>query len=181
MGIVNFYELRQNALISRRRAIAQDFKVRGNYYSPSADKYLKELQVYGVYCKEEKQEDWLKVTRGLVNNIDLAKEYDWKYEAFLFEETAKMLMLIHGDVNWDSFVNLSSKYPATLIEDMSELLLEFSPRGVEFVENAVASKIADYDKMHRVHKMYADCVMTERKNTSKQLVKTVNEVGKNNE
>ena len=48
-----------------------------------------------------------------------------------------MMEFIHGDVDWTCFNNASSQFTATLIEDMSELLLEFSPRGVEFIENVV--------------------------------------------
>ena len=175
ISVKEFSTLRNDALISRKRAIAQDFKVRGKYYSPSADKYLKKLQEYGVYCKEEKCEDWLRVTTGLINNIGVTSDFDWQYEAFVLENTAKMMEFIHGDVEWDCFRNASSRFTATLIEDMSELLLEFSPRGVEFIENVVISNYDDCGSMERVQRMY-DELSRNKQDTPKQLVKVINEV-----
>lgn len=175
ISIKEFSELRNAALVSRKRAIAQDFKVRGKYYSPSADKYLKKLQEYGIYCKEEKQEDWLRVTTGLINNIGATSDFDWRYESFVFENTAKMMEFIHGDVDWDCFNNASSQFTATLIEDMSELLLEFSPRGVEFVKNVVIKNYDDCGKMERVQRMYDELSIC-KKDAPKQLVKVVDEV-----
>ena len=175
ISVKEFSTLRNDALISRKRAIAQDFKVRGKYYSPSADKYLKKIQEYGIYCKEEKQEDWLRVTTGLINNIGVTSDFDWQYEAFVFENTAKMMEFIHGDVDWDCFNNASSRFTATLIEDMSELLLEFSPRGVDFVRNVVISNYDDCGKMERVQRMYDELSIC-KKDAPKQLVKVVDEV-----
>ena len=175
INVKEFSKLRNDALISRKRAIAQDFKVRGKYYSPSADKYLKKLQEYEIYCKEEKQEDWLRVTTGLINNIGVTSDFDWQYESFVFENTAKMMEFIHGDVDWDCFNNASSRFTATLIEDMSELLLEFSPRGVEFVRNVVMSNYDDCGSMERVQRMY-DELSRNKQDAPKQLVKVVDEV-----
>lgn len=175
ISIKEFSTLRNDALISRKRAIAQDFKVRGKYYSPSADKYLKKLQEYGIYCKEEKQEDWLRITTGLINNIGVTSDFDWQYESFVFENTAKMMEFIHGDVDWDCFNNASSRFTATLIEDMSELLLEFSPRGVDFVRNVVIKNYDDCGKMERVQRMYDELSIC-KKDAPKQLVKVVDEV-----
>ena len=175
ISVKEFSTLRNDALISRKRAIAQDFKVRGKYYSPSADKYLKKIQEYGIYCKEEKQEDWLRVTTGLINNIGVTSDFDWQYESFVFENTAKMMEFIHGDVDWDCFNNASSRFTATLIEDMSELLLEFSPKGVEFVRNVVIKNYDDCGKMERVQRMYDELSIC-KKDAPKQLVKVVDEV-----
>ena len=175
INVKEFSELRNNALVSRKRAIAQDFKVRGEYYSPSADKYLKKLQEYGVYCKEEKQEDWFRVTKGLVNNIGFTSDFDWGYEAFIFENTAKMMEVLYSDVEWTDFSNVSSKYTRDLMESVSELLLEFSPKGVEFVENVVINNYDDCANMKGVQRMY-DELSKEKKESSKQLVKVVNEV-----
>ena len=175
ISVKEFSTLRSNALVSRKRAIAQDFKVRGEYYSPSADKYLKKLQEYGIYCIAEKQKDWLKVTMGLINNIGFTSDVDWRYEAFLFENTAKMMEVLHSDVEWTDFSNISSQYTRDLMESMSELLLEFSPRGVEFVEKVVINNYDDCASMKGVQRLY-DELSKDKKGSSKQLVKTVNEV-----
>lgn len=172
--LANFSTLKNAALTSRKRAIAQDFKVCGEYYSPSADRYLMRLQEYGIYCKEEKRGDWLKVTKGLVNNIGATLDYDWFYEAFLFENTCIIMEAIHGDINWFDFKDISSKCTARLVEDMTELLLEFSPNGVAFVDNVVKKYVPQYDEMVRVQEMYESLKKEDRLN--RQLVKLPNEV-----
>ena len=83
-----------------------------------------------------------------------------------------MMEVIHGDVDWTCFNNASSQFTATLIEDMSELLLEFSPRGVEFIENVVISNYDDCGKMERVQRMYDELSIC-KKDAPKQLVKVV--------
>lgn len=86
-----------------------------------------------------------------------------------------MMEFIHGDVDWTCFNNASSQFTATLIEDMSELLLEFSPRGVEFIENVVISNYDDCGSMERVQRMY-DELSRNKQDTPKQLVKIISEV-----
>ena len=86
-----------------------------------------------------------------------------------------MMEFIYGDVDWTCFNNASSQFTATLIEDMSELLLEFSPRGVEFIENVVISNYDDCGSMERVQRMY-DELSRNKQDTPKQLVKIISEV-----
>lgn len=178
INVKEFSVLRSEALVSRKRAIAQDFKVRGEYYSPAADRYLKRLQSYGIYCKEEKKDDWLKVIRGLINNIGLTKDYDWTYEAFLFETTCTMMEAIHGEVDWADFKDIGNKCTVGLVEDMTELLLEFSPNGIDFVDNVVREYIPEYDSMTRVPETYMAMKKQEGKDndTKGQLIKCSNEV-----
>lgn len=163
INVKEFLILRSEALVSRKRAIAQDFKVKEKYYSPAADRYLEKLQEYGVYCREDKKDDWLRITTGLVNNIGLTQDFDWRYEAFLFENTAKMMELIHGEVDWNTFEYLGGRYTTTLVEDMTELLLEFSPNGVLFVDNVVSKYVDGYADMTRVRDMYNSLIMKDTK------------------
>lgn len=165
---------RKEAWYSRKRAIETDFKSRGRYYSPNADKYLKDLQSYGVYCREEKINDWFMVSSGLVNNISPTNERDWLWESYLFESTCEMMKSIHSDVDWDEISFKTSRFASSFVESMTELLLEFSPNGIEFVDRVVKPYVDGYEDMSRVQKMYKELTATSKTGESGkgQFIKT---------
>lgn len=117
--------------------------------------YLAKLQGYCVYCKDEKMADWLMVTCGLVNSIGSIQKSDWLYEASLFETTCLMLEKIHENVDWQEVSSECDLLTHGEVEAVGELLLEFSPNGISFVENLSKNSNFNYNDMDRLKDVYA--------------------------
>lgn len=100
------------------------------------------------------------VSSGLVNNISPTNERDWLWESYLFESTCEMMKSIHSDVDWDEISFKTSRFASSFVEPMTELLLEFSPNGIEFVDRVVKPFVDGYEEMSRVQKMYEELTKT---------------------
>ncbi len=146
--------LGEEALADRKDAITHNRVSYNQYVSPIADRYLEKLQEYGIYCKEEKMKDWLRVTCGLVNSIGSIQDSDWLEEASLFEKTCSMMEKIHGNADWQEISRECDLLTCYEVEAVGELLLEFSPNGIAFVENFSKNFHADFSEMYRLKEVY---------------------------
>lgn len=139
----------------------------GRFFSPVADAYRDRLSEFGIYCKEEEAKNWITSCRSLVNSMQemviqnektlFPPKFDWSYETLVFEKTAQYMEILAGEVNWDEVCNDMRKYKyfgnGPFIEDVSEMLLVYSPRGVDFVDNAV-KVVFEFDKMTKIQDAY---------------------------
>ena len=111
----------------------------GDFYSTIANEYLKILQTNRVYCKEEKQDEWNKKMKSLINHIGKIDDDSWLFHAWVYEKVGIFLEKLSKNCSWSEIDKMVHEqgHSGYSISYVSQMLLEFSPKGIEFVENIV--------------------------------------------
>lgn len=130
---------KENALRDMRLSQELHLTKNGKFYSMVANEYRDVIAEYGMYCKEEELERWLAMSQSLIDSISSMKDVDWLYDAWVVEATAKLMVALDGEVDWDRVSEIVSDQGHTVgtMSEVSQMLLDFSPMGVEFVEHMV--------------------------------------------
>lgn len=169
---------KENALRSMR--LSQDLFLtkNGKFYSMTSDDYIKKLQEYGIYCKEEELDNWFNRVQALVDAIPGMSDAGWLYEAGIFDATVEMMELLSNGGSWDEVRELISKQGHTVMtmSSMAQNLLEFSPYGIQFVDVIVKPRSV-YDGMTYLKKAYEEETKREtmkKQELSKRFIKVLN-------
>lgn len=130
---------KENALNSMRIAQGLFLTKNGKFYSMTSDEYIRKLQEYKKYCKDEEQENWCIRTQALVDAIPSMSDSEWLYEAGIFDATVELMEKMASDFTWDEVREIISRQGHTgmTMSCMAQKLLEFSPQGISFVENII--------------------------------------------
>ena len=130
---------KENALRDMRLSQELYLTKNGKFYSMVANEYRDILIEYGMLCKEEEIDRWISVCTDLINSISSMSDMDWLYDAWLIESVAKLMFALDGDVDWRRVKEIVSDQGHTVrtMSEVSQMLLDFSPKGVEFVEHIV--------------------------------------------
>lgn len=169
---------KENALRSMR--LSQDLFLtkNGKFYSMTSDNYIKKLQEYGIYCKEEELDNWFNRVQALVDAIPGMSDAGWLYEAGIFDATVEMMELLSNGGSWDEVRELISKQGHTIMtmSSMAQNLLEFSPYGIQFVDVIVKPRSV-YEGMTYLKKAYEEETKREtmkKQELSKRFIKVLN-------
>lgn len=169
---------KENALRSMRLSQEMFLTKNGKFYSMTSDEYVKKLQEYGIYCKEEELDNWFNRVQALVDAIPRMSDDGWLYEAGIFDSTVEMMELLSNGGSWDEVRELISKQGHTgmTMSSMAQNLLEFSPYGIQFVDVIVKPRSV-YEGMTYLKKAYEEESMREdakKKELSKRFIKVLN-------
>ena len=169
---------KENALSSMRLSQALFLTKNGKFYSMTSDDYIRKLQDYGIYCKEEEIENWCLRVQALVDAIPSMSDDGWLYEAWIFDSTVEVMELLSTGGSWDEVKDLISKQGHTgmTMSSMAQNLLEFSPYGIDFVDNIIKPRTA-YNGMTYLKQAYESeikKVETKKKELGKRLVRSLN-------
>lgn len=169
---------KENALSSMRLSQALFLTKNGKFYSMTSDDYIRKLQDYGVYCKEEEIDNWCFRVQALVDAIPEMSDDGWLYEAWIFDSTVEMMELLSNGGSWDAVRELISRQGHTgmTMSSMAQNLLEFSPYGIDFVDNIVKPRMS-YEGMTYLKEAYkkeSEKVEEKKKELGKRLIKTLN-------
>ena len=169
---------KENALRSMR--LSQDLFLtkNGKFYSMTSDDYIKKLQEYGIYCKEEELDNWFNRVQALVDAIPEMSDAGWLYEAGIFDATVEMMELLSNGGSWDEVRELISKQGHTVMtmSSVAQNLLEFSPYGIQFVDVIVKPRSV-YEGMTYLKKAYEEETKREtakKQELSKRFIKVLN-------
>ena len=172
-----------NALNDMRIAIGLGVTRNGEFYSSVANKYRDMLIEYGMYCKDDEVDRWIGCCQYLIDSISHCEDTEWLYDAWIMEATAKLLYALDGEIDWDRVHDIVREQGHTCgtISEVSQLLLDFSPCGVEFVEHEIKPR-AIFSEMKGLKSAYNTEVgnrkrkeKRERKELGSRLVKVLND------
>ncbi len=122
----------------------------GRYYSYDAADYVKQMHdKYAGYCKEEMRDSWDKEIYKIILCVPDAAIYDdfasFDHYLYLYECAGEIMKHIANGESWEDIKNnVISKQGYTncdcTFEFVGQILLKYSPFGIEFVENVGPSK-----------------------------------------
>lgn len=169
---------KENALRSMRLSQELFLTKNGKFYSMTSDAYIRKLQEYGIYCKEEELDNWFNRVQALVDAIPKMSDNGWLYEAGIFDSTVEMMELLSNGSSWDEVRELISKQGHTgmTMSSMAQNLLEFSPYGIEFVDNIIKPR-SIYEGMTYLKKAYEEeskRVEEKKMKLGKRFIKVLN-------
>lgn len=169
---------KENALNSMRLSQALFLTKNGKFYSMTSDDYIRRLQEYGIYCKEEELDNWFNKVQSLVDAIPYMSDNEWLYEAGMFEATCEMMKLLDSSPSLDDIKDLVSRQGHTgmTMSCLGQSLLEFSPYGIYFVDNIIKPRSV-YSGMTYLQEAYEKTIELEnekKKELCKRFIKTIN-------
>lgn len=177
-----------NKNLVRKSDVLSD--VRNSLNNDSSDLYCCFLKNYGCYCKDEEIERWNSACDWLIKSIPGMSDQEWLEEADTLENTGRVmecLSLIQGENDWDFIRDIvdTQEHTVDSLCTVSELLIAYSPMGMEFVDNIVRP-MEDFKKMRSLKAAYDTeknrlmrKEMVERRELGKRLIRVLS-VRKNN-
>lgn len=115
-------------------------------------RYKRKLASYGIYCKEEEQRNWVRSCEGLINTGKDLNEKEWNYESCIFESSGEIMKEIGENRSWEEIeMNFYFRFDdLDLIQDISEMVLIYSPKGIEFVNEVIKKHyyLKELDRLH---------------------------------
>ena len=111
----------------------------GKFYCTMANKYVAKMSKYSKYCKEEEQENW---TKGIENVISYAGEvsnYTLTDELHSYQDAGEIMKFMDSNNDWEEIKKVVNKqgHTGATMSLLGQKLLQFSPNGVEFVEQII--------------------------------------------
>ena len=105
------------------------------------------LEVYPAYCTEDSRKRWVKEVKEYIEEEDIdASVMDMnKYVLFLFNYAGHFMQMMAEKKSWkeikDNF--FGHDYEDLQTETICSIILEYAPKGVEFVEEVFGDEIPD--------------------------------------
>lgn len=139
-------------LDSVRTAKVFSIEIEGKLYSVEAEKYLKWINQYSLYCDKEKREAWRKITREIIygarvvgpqvkddmKRYQLLESNNLEIEAAIYHfVNAGQVMKIYQETgSWEMVDDELKKqgHTGATFTSLINVLLQFSNFGAEFIE-----------------------------------------------
>lgn len=148
---------KENALMDMRTSISLFLTKNGKYESMLANQYRDMMMEYGTYCKNDEALDkWFMLCQKLIDSISDSSDAEFLYNAWMVEAAAKLMYAMSDEnLDWDRVREIISDQGHTggTMSQVSQMLLEYSPRGIEFVERFVKPR-SIFNSMTNLKKAY---------------------------
>ena len=148
---------KENALYDMRISMDLCLTKNGKFYSMIANQYRDMMCEYGIYCKDDEALDkWAKLCQELIDSISSSSDVEFLYNAWMVEAAAKLMhAMSEENIDWNRVREIISDQGHTggTMSQVSQMLLEYSPHGVEFVERFVKPR-SIFNSMTNLRKAY---------------------------
>lgn len=175
----HFSVTKENALRDMRLSMDLHLTKNGKFYSIVANQYRDMLSEYAIYCKEEDFERWQDMCQELIDSIISSSDADWLYDAWIVEATAKLMITMDGEIDWNRVKEVVSEqgHTAGTVSEVAQMLIAYSPNGLLFVDHIIKPR-SIYKEMKGLRNAYGTEVnrrmrqeMKEKKQLGTRLVK----------
>lgn len=112
-----------------------------NIFSYEAEEYIYNLNRYSVYCKDDQKDNWESEIRNLVYAAGKVSDNYILEELSARENAAIIMNRISSGHSWDEIrrVVKNQGHSGSSISMLGQIMLRFSPCGIDFVENVITS------------------------------------------
>ncbi|MBQ8891780.1 MAG: hypothetical protein IJ068_02830 [Bacilli bacterium] len=111
----------------------------GKIYSNIANEYIDDVSKYSIYCKEDKQDEWIATIRKLIYMSGEVEDYLLLSELSARENAGMIMESISNNMSLADISKIvkSQGHTGSSISLLGQIMLQYSPMGVEFVENVI--------------------------------------------